>query len=846
MRTDQDHFDIEFSSWTTSQRELWPLQNLEANTASLNTGQFTELFGDFDEAAFTTASKQALEECEALRARIVDGADGPRLHIAPLGDWTPDVLDLSAEADPRARALDWMQEALATSFDPGKALFSWTLIRLGKDRCIWCFIVHQLALDGSGRNLVARRLSALYNELVGTPAGETAPLSPLADLLREDAAYRASPDFEASRAYWSRQTADLPPAPRLSRTTAGGSYVAARRTAPLAASTTEAVRAFMAKTGISSSGLFACMSAIYLHCMTGASDVVVGLLVAARANDAMRRAPGNVSNTVPLRIKFTPGMTLDALITQVRARIREALKHQRFPLSEMKATMPSLTGELFSIAVNVMKFDYALGFGATTSVSHNLSNGPVDDLSVSVFEQPGEDGLQIALNGNVGRYSTGELVGHYDRLISVLIDLCACDPATAFENNPAFKNAERLFADLNAPAAGASSKSTTARPAMAPAAYVAPANDREALVCRLFAEMLGGGDPVSVNDNFFESGGHSLLAARLVSRLSSETKTKIPLRTIFENPTPRSLAGALAANQPVERVPSQKPMLVLCPGGGVLSREVISLQKFLSNDFSILMIDYPDWRSQWDVFFNIEKYLATVVAQIQREAPTPRALRLVGYSFGAGIAYAMAIVLARLGYTIELVGLIDGRSPAMREAAPLTPKKSRPARIVEFLRRDGVTRSRQLGRYVGIRAKKPVVSKLLQWVGPLLPTDQSSEFAFYLTAFINAAIPMQAIRDWSRSLGDSERLVSAKSILVRSMDNDDGWPEDLGWRELIPAIDIKLVPGTHFTVIGDSNLATVRAHLLGETPELPPASKARVEPPTSNRAEGQMRLVAQN
>ena len=39
---------IPFSEWTTSQRELWPLQSLEADGASLNSGEYTELLGELD------------------------------------------------------------------------------------------------------------------------------------------------------------------------------------------------------------------------------------------------------------------------------------------------------------------------------------------------------------------------------------------------------------------------------------------------------------------------------------------------------------------------------------------------------------------------------------------------------------------------------------------------------------------------------------------------------------------------------------------------------------------------------------------------------------------------------
>jgi len=81
--------------------------------------------------------------------------------------------------------------------------------------------------------------------------------------------------------------------------------------------------------------------------------------------------------------------------------------------------------------------------------------------------------------------------------------------------------------------------------------YVAPATPTEEAVASIWAEVLRR-DRISTNDNFFDLGGHSLMATQVISRIREHFRVELAMRVLFEKPTIQAVSQAVEMAQPLE------------------------------------------------------------------------------------------------------------------------------------------------------------------------------------------------------------------------------------------------------------------------------------------------------
>jgi len=118
----------------------------------------------------------------------------------------------------------------------------------------------------------------------------------------------------------------------------------------------------------------------------------------------------------------------------------------------------------------------------------------------------------------------------------------AAAPAAISEDPSALAAAPR--ATLETPLAISTAPGAIGRAPLAGAP--SPHAALEARIVELFERLLGVAG-AGIHDSFFDLGGHSLLGIRLIALLAAETGVELPIRTLFDAPTPAELARLVAS-----------------------------------------------------------------------------------------------------------------------------------------------------------------------------------------------------------------------------------------------------------------------------------------------------------
>jgi amino acid adenylation domain-containing protein len=220
--------------------------------------------------------------------------------------------------------------------------------------------------------------------------------------------------------------------------------------------------------------------------------------------------------------------------------------------------------------------------------------------------------------------------------------------------------------------------------------YIAPRSLLEHAVQACFAEVLHlNVDQVSVLDDFFQLGGDSMLAMKLIARLNADIDCSISVRRFLESPTVADIAADINIELsdvefdvvlPIRTAGTALPLFCIHSVSG-LSWSYSGLKTTFTADCPIYalqsqLLARPNFR-----YNCIAELAADHIAKI-REIQPSGPYHLLGWSYGGLIAHEIATQLESAGEEVGMLAIMDTRNPEDHVKKAMAERKPDNASII--------------------------------------------------------------------------------------------------------------------------------------------------------------------
>ena len=399
----------------------------EDASCTFNESVSIALGGALDPAALETALNAVIARHDALRGRV--GRNDERMYFAARLSLDLQVHDCSDEPDPDAARAAFIAVDARTPFDLWSGpLVRAALLKLAAQRHVLVLTAHHIVCDGWSTNIILQELAAAYR---AAHAGQRAALPEAPSFSRyatDEAASTA--EKAADLAYWTSLYRDLPPLPELptdrprpqQRSYAGATY-----TTSVDAMLLASLRQTAAATGATLfSTLFTALQVV-IGRLTGTSDVVIGVPVAAQATDGRPDLVGHCVHMLPFRSPLDWDSPFSSAVRTAAGRLADGFDHaactygtlvRALPLQRVADRLP-----LTEIQFNLERLSTAAGFGdLSVEVTPNAKAAVTFDLCINIIESAA--GLRIDCDYSTDLFDQATIarwMEHYRRALESIV-----------------------------------------------------------------------------------------------------------------------------------------------------------------------------------------------------------------------------------------------------------------------------------------------------------------------------------------------------------------------------------------------------------------------------------------
>jgi len=408
---------------TVAQHRFWLLDQIQPGNPALNVPLAARLTGRVDVELLERVVNEVAKRHEILRTsfRVIDGNLAQVIHSKkeiPLArfDLTP---ALESERETKLNDLILQEGKIAFALANGPLLRA-GLIKLRDDEYILLLTMHHIGSDGWSNGVLIREVARLYNAFREDQSLPDLPLQ-YADFAVWQQDWLKTAAAAADREFWRTQLGGT--LPHLNLPTdyprkASRSNHSTIHTLLLPAQLTEAIKNYCNSENLTPFMVFLAVYAILLHRYSGQSEVTIGSPAANRNQPDLEDLIGLFSNPLLLRLKFSPGLTLRALMNQIKMLSLEVMDHQAYPFEKVVEeiqTDSTRSGLQWLRAYMVFQKAFMLPQrmgDVTLTPLRSISPGAMFDWMLGVLERAEGIRLQLEFNTDLFDQSTIDRILH--------------------------------------------------------------------------------------------------------------------------------------------------------------------------------------------------------------------------------------------------------------------------------------------------------------------------------------------------------------------------------------------------------------------------------------------------
>ena len=418
-----------------AQSEMWIGAQMRPEAAGPHhalTGVYLD--GDLDLAALQRAIHAVVQRHEGLRCTFSE--DGTEVILGQSLNPEIPVNDLSSfsELQREERVDEILHQEGKRLLDLTKGpLVDFQILKLSATQHMLIFTAQMIVCDGWSHFIVFEDLGELYTSFLTGKEPSLEPATPMREFAQWEKTNASSEEARECENFWMSQFQPVPhpinlptsrPRPPV-RTFEGNRY-----TLELPSELYQSIKRLAKEQKNSYFAVLLAAFQVWLHRLSGASDIVVGVPFAAQSQVGMDTLIGQCANTLPLRAKIDPAAIFSGVLEKTWSSILDAQEHWNFSYGRLipRLDLPRDSSRIPLVPV-IFNIDPPMSRVRLADLKHRFITGPryyyQYDLGFNLVEK--DNTIHVECDYNCNLFNE-DVIQHWVKAYQAVLEAVVDEP----------------------------------------------------------------------------------------------------------------------------------------------------------------------------------------------------------------------------------------------------------------------------------------------------------------------------------------------------------------------------------------------------------------------------------